>query len=109
MTKESPNRIALLENRCHFLQSELHAANFREAKLRTTIRDLIFQMPDQNSAPAEDGITVDVDKVIDHLDKHLVRGKKLGDLGDAVDKAKRGEKASGAIGKTNHQHPHGSF
>lgn len=111
MPNTPTNMIELLETRCQHFQTALHAASFREAQLRTQIRDLIFQIQDQNSntAPAEDGVTADVDKAIDHLINHRVRGQKLGDLGDAVDREKRNEKASGAIGRTTQRQPYGSF
>lgn len=110
MPNTPTSMVELLETRCQHFQTALHAASFRETQLQNIIRDLTFKMSDQNTgAPAEPDAGADVDKVLDHLIHHRVRGQKLGDLGDAVDKARRGEKASGAIGRTTQRQPHGSF
>lgn len=111
MPNTPTNMIELLETRCQHFQTALHTASFREAQLQNMIRDLKIQIQDQtaNTAPAEDGVNADVGKTIKHLEDHLIRGKMLGDLGDAVDRAKRNEKASGAIGRTAQRQPHGSF
>lgn len=97
------------------LEGQLREAMLQNEQLRASIKSVLgaasrplVAAEADDSAKEEQKVLGDVDVVIGHLAKHKIRGGKLDELGDSVDRARRGEKASGAIGRKHPQGP-GAF